>query len=82
MITYILNALFTTYTFMLFVRVFGSWFPSFAQSRFMHFIAFYTDPYLNLFRKLIPSLGPLDISPMFAFISLQFMQWILFSILT
>ena len=81
MLLYILNVLFTTYTLMLLVRVFGSWFPSFAQSRLMQFIAYYTDPYLNLFRKLIPPLGMMDISPMFAFISLQIIQWILLTII-
>ncbi len=78
---YILNILFTTYTLLLLVRVLGSWFPSFAQSRFMQFIAFYTDPYLNLFRKIIPPLGMMDISPMFAFIALQIIQWILIAII-
>lgn len=81
MIAYILNTLFTTYTVLLLIRVFGSWFPSFAHSRFMRFVAFYTDPYLNLFRKIIPPLGMMDISPMFAFIALQIIQWIVFSIL-
>ena len=66
---------------MLLIRVFGSWFPSFAQSRFMQFIAYYTDPYLNLFRKIIPPFGMMDISPMFAFISLQIIQWILTTII-
>lgn len=81
MIAYILNAVFTAYTFMLLVRVFGSWFPSFAHTRFMRFIACYTDPYLNVFRRIIPPLGMIDLSPMFAFISLQLIQWILFSML-
>lgn len=81
MIVYLLSLLFTVYTFMILIRVLGSWFPSFAQSRFMHFIAFYTDPYLNLFRKIIPPLGMIDISPMVAFFALQIIQWILFSIL-
>jgi YggT family protein len=81
MLLYILNTLFTVYTFMLLVRVFGSWFPRFAESRFMHFIAFYTDPYLNLFRRIIPPLGAIDISPMFAFFALQFIQWMLYSFL-
>jgi len=81
MFLYILNILFTTYTFMLLTRVIGSWFPRFAQSRFMRFIAFYTDPYLNVFRKIIPPLGMLDISPMVAFFALQLIQGILFSVL-
>ncbi len=81
MILYILNILFTVYTFMLLARVLGSWFPKFAQSHLMRFIAFYTDPYLNIFRKVIPPLGMMDISPMVAFFSLQMIQWILFSII-
>lgn len=81
MLIYILNTLFTTYTFLLLARIFGSWFPSFAHSRFMQFIAFYTDPYLNVFRKIIPPFGILDISPMFAFLALQMIQWLLFAIL-
>lgn len=40
----------------------------------MQFISFYTDPYLNLFRSLIPPLGFLDISPIFAFIALQLIE--------
>jgi YggT family protein len=81
MLLYILNAIFTTYSFMLLTRVFGSWFPNFAKTRFMQFIAFYTDPYLNIFRKLIPPLGMIDISPMFAFLSLQLIQWVLYSVI-
>ena len=81
MFLYILDTLFTVYTFMLLTRVVGSWFPRFAQSRFMRFIAYYTDPYLNIFRKIIPPLGMMDISPMVAFFSLQIIQWFLFSIL-
>jgi YggT family protein len=80
-LVYLLNAVFTAYTFMLLLRVFGSWFPSFAGTKFMRFIAFYTDPYLNIFRRIIPPLGMLDLSPMFAFIALQLIQWIIFSIL-
>ena len=81
MFLYSLNVLFTTYSFLLLVRVFGSWFQSFAHSKAMRFVAFYTDPYLNVFRKIIPPLGMMDISPMFAFIGLQVIQWIIFSIL-
>ena len=81
MFLYLLNVLFTAYSFLLLVRVFGSWFPRFAQSRAMRFVAYYTDPYLNLFRKIIPPIGMIDISPMFAFMGLQLIQWILFSVL-
>jgi len=58
---------------MLFVRILSSWLPEFQRTKFMQFIAFYTDPYLDLFRKIIPPLGMIDISPIFAFLALQYM---------
>ena len=78
---YILNLLFTAYTLLLLIRVVGSWFPSFSHSRFIKFVAFYTDPYLNLFRKIIPPLGVIDMSPLIAFICLQVAQQIIFFLL-
>lgn len=67
------------YLILLLVRIIGSWFPSFAHHKFMRFIAFYTDPYLNLFRRLIPPIGGvLDLSPILAFLGVQAIQWVLF----
>jgi len=80
MFLYLLDTLFTVYTFMLLARVLGSWFPRLAQSRFMRFIGFYTDPYLNIFRKIIPPLGMIDLSPMVAFFALQIIHHMLFSV--
>ena len=59
---------------MILVRIFGSWFPDFSQTKFMQFIAFYTDPYLNFFRRIIPPLGMLDLSPIVAIFVLQFIE--------
>ncbi len=39
---------------MLFARILMSWFTELQEYRIMQFIAFYTDPYLNLFRRIIP----------------------------
>lgn len=69
-----IHYLFTAYTFFIMARIIGSWFPSFAGSQLMRFIAFYTDPYLNLFRKIIPPLGMLDLSPILAFFALQILE--------
>lgn len=81
MILYFVNLLITSYTFLLLARVVGSWFPSFARSRGMVFLAYYTDPYLNLFRRIIPPLGMLDLSPLVAFFALQLLQMLLNSVL-
>jgi YggT family protein len=72
-----IEILFLVYTMMLFVRIIGSWFPDFSQSRFMQFVAFYTDPYLNIFRRIIPPLGMLDLSPIVAFFALQILENVL-----
>jgi YggT family protein len=72
MLAYIVRLTFTVYTLLLFVRVIGSWFPRFARHSFMRFVAHYTDPYLGLFRRIIPPIGGvLDLSPMVAFLALQ-----------
>lgn len=70
----IIDLLFQIYLLMLFVRILSSWVPQLMQYKFMQFIAFYTDPYLNVFRRIIPPLGMLDISPIFAFFSLSFLK--------
>lgn len=78
MITQIVDLLFQIYLVMLFARIIGSWLPDLQQYRAMQFVNFYTDPYLNLFRKIIPPLGMIDLSPILAFFFLQiFKQFIL-----
>lgn len=79
---YVLRLAFSVYTILLLVRVIGSWFPKISHRSFMRFVSFYTDPYLNLFRRLIPPIGGiLDISPMLAFFALQIVEQIVLSFL-
>jgi YggT family protein len=59
---------------MIFIRILSSWIPELAQTRFMHFISFFVDPYLNIFRSIIPPLGMIDISPIVAIFALQFIE--------
>lgn len=70
-VLYIVDLLFQVYTLMLFARILGSWLPDLQRYRFMQFIAFYVDPYLNFFRRFIPPLGMIDISPIVAFFALS-----------
>lgn len=82
MIRLIIHWIFATYTVLLFARIALSWFPDLYRYRFSHFIMFYTDPYLNVFRRVIPPLGGvLDISPILAFFALRFAERILLNIL-
>ncbi len=60
---------------MLFARIVGSWVPHFRYSKAMQFVYFYTEPYLNIFRKIIPPLGGvLDFSPILGFFVLKLLQ--------
>ena len=67
-----LSTFITIYTGLLFVRILLTWFPniSFYDQPFAT-LAQLTDPYLNLFRSIIPPLGGMDFSPMLAIIILQ-----------
>ncbi len=73
---YLIHLLFQTYTILLFLRIISSWFPlKWQMNRFVHFLAFYTEPYLDLFRRWIPPLGGvLDLSPIAAVFVLKLLE--------
>ncbi|TVQ64084.1 MAG: YggT family protein [Spirulina sp. DLM2.Bin59] len=62
------------YSVILLIRVLLTWFQGagWAQQG-ISALSPITDPYLNVFRSLIPPLGGLDISPMLAFFALSFL---------
>jgi YggT family protein len=68
-VVYFLNIYFA----IIIVRVLLSWFPNvnWFDPPFS-WISQLTDPYLNIFRSVIPPLGGLDFSPILAIILLQF----------
>lgn len=74
----VIHLLFVSYTVLLFFRVISFWFPMWQAHQIVRFLAFYTDPYLNLFRRVLPPLGGvLDLSPILAFFALQLIERIL-----
>lgn len=63
------------YLVLLIIRVLLSWFPNVDWSNpVFSALSQITDPYLNLFRSVIPPLGGIDFSAILAFIVLQFIQ--------
>lgn len=83
MLANIVHLLFVSYTVMLFIRVIGSWFPSYQNHSFMRFIYHYTEPYLAFFRKIIPPLGGvLDLSPILGFLLLGILERIVLMLIT
>ena len=59
------------YSFALIVYILLSWFPGARESSIGQFLAKIVEPYLEPFRKIIPPLGMLDISPIVAIITLE-----------
>ncbi|GEN44834.1 YggT family protein [Alkalibacillus filiformis] len=59
------------YSFMLIGYIFMSWFPGARESQFGQFLAKACEPYLEPFRKFVPPLGMIDISPIVAIITLH-----------
>lgn len=84
MITRAVNLLFYFYYILIIVRIFLSWIPSidWYQQPFA-WIRSITDPFLNIFRGIIPPIGGmLDISPVIAIILLQLLQAIVVGFLS
>ncbi|OLP19280.1 hypothetical protein BST81_05850 [Leptolyngbya sp. 'hensonii'] len=66
------------YTALLIIRILLTWFPNIDwYSQPFAALSQLTDPYLNIFRRLIPPLGAIDISPILAIFLLQFLQSVL-----
>ncbi|WP_199171846.1 YggT family protein [Sporosarcina sp. P13] len=59
------------YSFLLIIYILMSWVPSTKETKFGQFLAKVTEPYLGFFRKFIPPLGMIDISPIAALFALQ-----------
>ena len=63
------------YSFLLLIRVLLTWFPSIDWSNgILSALCSITDPYLNIFRGVIPPIGGFDISSLLAFILLNIIQ--------
>ncbi|WP_346010281.1 YggT family protein [Paenibacillus sp. SYP-B3998] len=69
---YYLGILMEIYYFMIIGYLVLSWFPNARDSFIGGLLAKLVEPYLRPFRKIIPSIGPIDLSPIVALIALRF----------
>lgn len=68
------------YFVLLIIRILLSWFPNINWfDPPFSILSQLTDPYLNLFRSIIPPIGGIDISPILAIFLLQFIQSLVMS---
>ena len=82
MISHAINTICYFYGLLLLVRIFLTWIPSIDwNNQPFQAMRSITDPYLNIFRRVIPPIGMLDISPIVALILLRFFQSLLVGLL-
>ena len=78
-IAHYVSTLLTVYIVLIFIRILMSWFTRIPYNRYLDavlkFVAEVTDPFLNLFRRFIPTVrigpGALDLSPIVAVLVLS-----------
>ncbi len=64
-------ALMNIYSWLIIIYILMSWVPNARESNFGEMLGRIVEPYLEPFRKIIPPLGMLDISPIVALIALR-----------
>lgn len=62
------------YSWALIIYILMSWFPNARESAIGQFLGRISEPYLEQFRRFIPPIGMLDISPLVAIFVLKFAQ--------
>ncbi|PLT34286.1 YggT family protein [Bacillus sp. V5-8f] len=68
----ILSTAIRIYSYALIVYILMSWFPSARETSIGRFLARICEPYLEPFRRFIPSIAMIDFSPIVALLVLQF----------
>jgi YggT family protein len=84
------DALFLVYLILVFVRILLSWIPRLPYNPVLHavvtFVHDVTDPYLRLFRRILPPVGgggfALDLSPIIAIIVLYIVRAIVVGVIS
>ncbi|HKP47983.1 MAG TPA: YggT family protein [Pyrinomonadaceae bacterium] len=71
---YVLYGLLGLYSLLIFVRIIFSWGLSSYRSRFSRFLTNSTEPLLGPLRRMIPTVGMFDISPIVAFVIIWVLQ--------
>jgi YggT family protein len=74
----------SVYILLIFAYIITSWFRlpySVWLNRIQRFLYDVCEPYLRIFRRILPPFGPLDLSPIIAIFSLYFIRIVILSIL-
>lgn len=67
----VIMQLISLYSWALIIYILMSWFPNARESSIGQFLGRICEPYLEPFRRIVPPLGMIDISPIVAFLVLK-----------
>ncbi|WP_338781817.1 YggT family protein [Metabacillus sp. FJAT-52054] len=70
----VLQSLLQVYSYAIIIYILMSWFPNAKESRFGQILESVCEPFLEPFRRIIPSLGMIDLSPIAAILVLNLAQ--------
>ena len=68
----LLISLINIYKWMMIIYILMSWFPNMRESQICSVLARACEPFLEPFRRIIPPIGMMDLSPLAAFFVLSF----------
>lgn len=66
------HALVQIYYWLIIIYILMSWLPNARESSFGELLGKIVEPYLSIFRRFIPPIGMIDISPIVAIIALNY----------
>ncbi|MGQ9531201.1 MAG: YggT family protein [Desulfotomaculales bacterium] len=77
----VVNTAFYVYNWLIFIRVILSWFRHNPYHPVIRFVYEITEPVLGLFRRIIPPLGVIDLSPLVALLVIEVVRAVVVRIL-
>lgn len=81
MIITLIDIAFQVYSWLLIIRIILSWVRHNPYQPIIKFIYEVTEPYLGLFRRIVPPMGMIDFSPIVALFVLQLIRQLVFTII-
>ncbi|WP_348663433.1 YggT family protein [Chlamydia vaughanii] len=76
MVSYFLRTAINVYSFLILVYILASWVPECHNTKWYQYVNRFVDPYLAIFRRFIPRIGFIDISPLIALFCLEAVPFI------
>lgn len=77
----VIRYIFRFYEGALIVYILSSWFPISRESFIIKFLEDICEPYLKIFRKIVPPIAMVDFSPILAIMALGFIERAIYSLI-